>query len=201
MEERELKFALEGREAYEHALRALGSGEGRELANHYFLGDREKRLDRGEALVRLRTAGRMAWLAFKTGLVREGALFTSIEVEDEIDPVAAEAILAGERDLLGLSLPSARAALEALGPSSLRLGGSSRTWRTVVRLPGGTMAEIDRCEFPGGREDWEIEIETTDPGAAEKDLRSVLGPAGVALVPQTKTKYRRFLEAAGILPE
>jgi uncharacterized protein YjbK len=196
MLEQELKFALPDRDAYQAALRVFGPGETRELVNHYFRGDAQGRLDRGEAMVRLRTAGGRAWLAYKSGLVREGALFRCREEEDEIAPPLAEAILEGAQDPLALPLPSARAAREALGASPLRVAGCSRTRRTAVRLPDGDLAEIDRSTFPGGAEDWEIEIETSDPAGSERALRRLLGPPGIVLRPQTKTKYRRFLEAA-----
>lgn len=199
MEETELKFALADREDYERILKILGPPRAvREQTNHYFLGDEAGILDRGEAMLRLRTVAQgPAVLAFKDRLVREGALFRSREFEGALDDETSARLLAGEIDPLTLETSPASEARAVLGKGPLRLGGVSRTKRSELVLDSDEVLEVDASTFPGGRQDWEIELETRDPASAQRHLRGLLGRMSIVLRPQTRTKFRRFLDALG----
>lgn len=71
--------------------------------------------------------------------------------------------------------------------------GQVQNLRIRYPLPTGDTAELDRTEFPGGGLDYELEVETEQPEEVERYLQSL----GVPLEPQSKTKFRRFLEAIG----
>ncbi|MHC5039411.1 MAG: CYTH domain-containing protein [Planctomycetota bacterium] len=196
MKEVELKFAIAHREDVKRLIQAFGEPQTTwEQVNHYFLGDAKGCLDRGEALLRLREFAGRAVLAFKTDLVREGALFQCEETEVELDPSTASALLAGEVNPLALENPASKRAREALGEGFPRVGGYSITQRTQIPLESGEVLEIDHSRFPGGVEDFEIEVETSDPTTTASFLRGVAGRMGIVLRPQTKTKLRRFLDA------
>ncbi|MHC4598450.1 MAG: CYTH domain-containing protein [Planctomycetota bacterium] len=200
MQEVELKFALERREDYERIVKMLGGPEAEfEQTNHYFFGDAGGILERGEALLRLRIQGDRTFLAFKEGLVKEGALFRCREVEAPLDEEKASAILVGAADPLTIDHPASTAAKERLGSSALRIAGASRTHRSEFLLDTKETLQVDRSTFPGGREDWELELETGDPPASERRLRGLAGRMGIVLQAQTRSKYRRFLDALRVL--
>ncbi len=199
MQETELKFSLHDLEAYETVIRNLGPARRvREQTNHYFTGDEGGRLQNGEAMVRLREEDGGFRLAFKEGLVVEGACFRCREVEEDLPPETGRALLAGTRQPGETGGEASRALTASLGEATLSIAGTSRTKRVELDLPGGVVLQADHAVFPGGREDFELEIETADPGEAERELRRLLGRRGIVPKAQTKTKYRRFLEAAGL---
>jgi len=196
--EQELKYRLRDLDEFERLIAALGGPEATaEQLNHYFVGDAGGVLERGEAMLRLRLTRDSAALAFKSGLVRDGALFRCEEVEAPVARELGEAMEAGKADPLALDHPASREALRVLGSGPLRVAGASRTLRSRIRLESGEILEADRCSFPGGFEDFEIELETDDPATSASFLRREAGFHGIVLRPQEKTKYRRFLEGAG----
>jgi uncharacterized protein YjbK len=196
MRETELKFAVAGTEAFARILGAFGGARSTvRQVNHYLVGDGEGVLARGEAMVRIREEAGKAYFTFKSGLVREGAYFSSREVECEIDAAQAASLLAGQASPLAVDNAVGRALRDALTPGPFRVAGRSTTDRTRVDLSNGECLEADHGRFPGGVEDFEIEVETEDPAGTERLLRETLAPLGVELVPQTRTKYRRFLDA------
>ena len=196
MQEVELKFSLADREEFERARKILGRPKRAAVqVNHYFVGDPKGRLDRGEALLRLRVKAEGAVLTFKDGLKKTGALYECREVEGEVSPAAAQDLLAGRRSPLDLDTEASLAACEALGGGSPRIAGASETERAVYDLAGADALLLDRTRFPGGREDYEIEIETLDPPSAEAAAWCLFGIAGIVLKPQTRTKVARFLAA------
>lgn len=199
MREIELKYDLRDREEYERVLRALGE-PARVLrqVNHYFIGDGGNRLRRGEAVLRLREEDGRFTLAFKTGAGLEGGVLRCEETEAPLDAETARALLDSRRNPLALDHEASKAAAGCLGGGDLRIAGSSRTERAEFRMDEGEVLQVDRVEFPGGGEDFEIEMETDDPRAADFTLRRMFGQMGIVLAPQKKTKVRRFLEAAGL---
>ncbi|MHC4778806.1 MAG: CYTH domain-containing protein [Planctomycetota bacterium] len=199
MDETELKFILMDREDYERILKILAPPRAvKDQTNHYYLGDPAGILDRGEAMLRLRTVSHgPAVLAFKDRLVKDGALFKCREIEAPLQDETAARLLAGEIDPLTLDSPPAAEARAVLGEGTIRIGGVSRTRRSEFVLDSDEVLQVDMSTFPGGREDWEIELETHDPVSAQRRLRGLLGRSSIVLRPQTRTKVRRFLDALG----
>lgn len=190
-----MKFSLRDAHDFERALSLLGSPSWhRTQANHYFGGDPAGLLDSGEAMLRLRISGEKAWLTWKADLVKKGALYHCTEVEVPLSTSQAQSLLDHPEEALDPSLSPGETALEKIGKGSLILLGESTTERTGFRLSQGAVVLADRSRFPGGAEDFELELESDDP-AAERELRSILGRGGLVLHPQTATKYARFLNA------
>lgn len=193
----ELKYALEDEAAFERLLAVLGEPAAvRRQVNHYFTGDDSGLLARGEAVLRLREEDGSWFLAFKHGLVREGSLYRCEEHESALPAAVAAALLSGAADPRSLDHPASAAARARLGPGSLGPAGSSRTVRTLFRLDTGEILEADRCLFPGGRTDFEIELETDDPARGAARISALAARAGMVLAAQERSKIRRFLDAA-----
>ncbi|MCU0722032.1 MAG: CYTH domain-containing protein [Planctomycetes bacterium] len=196
MQEVEFKFALAVRAEYDRVRAALG--EPRKSAvqvNHYFTGDRGGVLGRGEALLRLRVTPSKAVLTFKDGLRKQGALYRCREIEDEVSPGERDGLLEGRLHPLELDREASRVAAGALGPGRLRVAGASETERTEFAFRDGETLLLDRTRFPGGLEDYEIELETADPAGAEAALHALFGRLGIEARPQPRTKFARFLDA------
>jgi uncharacterized protein YjbK len=194
--ERELKFVIASAAAYQLVLERLAPGvEPLVQLNHYMLGDPNGALARGEAMLRLRESGGSFVLAFKSRLSVEGAYFSCQEVEAHIPANEAAALLAGGVDLTASGPPPLRLAAEIDPSPWVRSAGTSCTFRVRAPLPTGDLAELDRSLFPGGIEDFELEVETENPRPVQ-DLIAELGRSlGLVMPPQTRTKYRRFLDA------
>jgi uncharacterized protein YjbK len=195
--ETELKYAIRSREDYEKLRSRLSpAGEPVVQINHYFSGRPDGPLARGRAMLRLRQAEGGFVLAFKGGLRIRDDHFSSTEIEVPLDGEKAEAALREGLDA-GLPLDPVSAAA-ALDPTPVfRAAGSSKTLRIRAPLPTGDTAELDRCSFPGGAEDFELEVETRDPEPVRRLVASLARELGLVLRPQSRTKYRRFLEASG----
>ena len=194
--ERELKFVIASAADYQLVLKRLAPGA-RPLVqlNHYMLGNPDGALARGEAMLRLRESGGSFVLAFKSRLSVEGAYFSCREVEAPIPAREAAALLADGADLTASGPPPWRLAAVVDPSPWVRSAGTSCTYRVRAPLPTGDLAELDRSLFPGGIEDYELEVETTTPKPVQ-DLVAELGRSlGLVLPPQTRTKYRRFLDA------
>lgn len=84
------------------------------------------------------------------------------------------------------------------GIEELRLQGALRNERQVFPMPQGFTIEFDKTVFPGARIDYEIEVETDDPETVRLALNSLLEQNAIDFVPETKTKYSRFLAALGL---
>lgn len=184
MTENELKFKLPSRQAYEKVEARLGKSTGvREQVNRYYdLG--EGVLSSGDAVFRLRRQNGKKILTFKVGMKREGGYFQAEEIEVEVEseePAAWE----GSAPLAALR--------SHFGEGELRFQGQTTNLRKCFPLNCGAVVELDQTTFPGGRVDYELEVETDDPDAVIEELSDVFGAAKVAMHPQTETKYARFL--------
>ncbi len=193
--EKELKFVLPGPEHHARLSSEFRSPPESLQINRYFFGAPGNPLAAGTAMLRLREEAGKYTLTFKGRLEASRGYFTSDEVEEEIPaPVAREMIARGIRPSNRCPAPVAAAA--SADPSrAFSEGGSSSTFRSRAPIPTGDAIEIDRCAFPGGILDYEAEIETDDPSAASGYVEDLFARIGVPIVPQTRTKYRRFLDA------
>jgi len=201
--ERELKFRLPSREAYEAVRDALGPPRERlEQTNWYFSPAGPAASSLPPLSVRVREeAGRLV-LSVKLGRKLTGAYFETEETEAELSPAEWADVLAGRQEVAALDSPPAR--IIAGLAVKLRPQGSVRNLRLswpaeVLGLAGGGDEELilDATSYPDGSADWEIEFETDNPAPAEKAIRALLSRLGIDPEPQEQTKHERFLERTG----
>ncbi|MBX3166099.1 MAG: CYTH domain-containing protein [Candidatus Eremiobacteraeota bacterium] len=189
--EQELKYQIAGPAEFEKVLQFLGpAGEVLEQCNHYF-SDRPERPSPDWSL-RVRQENELYELTFKLGKQQSQGYFQSTEVECPIDSQQVEELL--NQPIWSESLwelPPLERLRREFGVERLVLLGSLRNQRHCCPQPAGWTAELDITWFPGGRTDYELEIETAEVAAVEQALQ----PIEQYLIRQTKTKFRRFLEA------
>lgn len=210
--ERELKLGVPDREAFD-AL--IGAAEGRRDAparqvNHFFDTAANTLRDRRIGF-RVREEGECFFLTLKGPSDRAvgGMLSDRVELESELAPEAARAVLAGQgpaQELVGVleaDCPESRALLkavrEACAEAPLVEIGSFENERTRVRttLAGeDVVLEFDRTCYPAGELRYEVEVELAPEQSADllaRELESLFAAAGVRSVPTT-SKLKRFLE-------
>ena len=125
----------------------------------------------------------------------DNGVFVAEEHEQPLDAERWEAFEAGA-ELAGATGPvfDWLAANGLRGP--WRIEGEMRNERREIPVEGYRL-EVDRTTFPDGTVDAEVEVETADPEGARVLLARLAAGAGVALRPQTLTKYARFLAHGG----
>lgn len=190
----ELKMRLPG----EQAARRLGTVLGAPLATveqvNLYLETADGQVASGPSMVRLRREEGRWTLTYKRGLQVQAGYFEAREVEALLD--ASPEAEWSEADLPGLESLAPLRALRADGvPGELSVLGEVYNLRASYRLSNGDILELDRTRFPGGREDWEVEVETRRPEEVRALLADLFDRVGVALEEQRQTKYERFLEA------
>lgn len=188
--EQELKYQIAGPAEFEKVLQFLGPArEVLEQCNHYF-SDRPDRPSPDWSL-RVRQENELFELTFKLGKKQEAGYFQSTEVECPIDAQQVEELLGQPVWSETLwELPPLERLRQEFGVSRLVLLGSLRNRRHVCPQSAGWVAELDITDYSRGRVDYELEVETAAVAAVEQALQ----PIGALLSPQTKTKFRRFLE-------
>jgi uncharacterized protein YjbK len=208
----ELKRRLVGPGAADKLIAALGAPvrEDKRQRNHIFDTD-DGRLHRSRFALRLRVEEGAVFLTAKGPGRSVGASTGSkLEAETRIESALAEAILAGERDVLAELRDRVRdPAYEslwrgmdaALAGTAVRSRGSFENRRRTipVDLPGGLQVdvEVDQTRFSRERADEEVEIELPDEQAvavAEAWLERLTRDAGIATAPSSP-KIARFYEA------
>ncbi len=115
--------------------------------------------------------------------------------EREADvPIARwQALRHGTLDPMTLSLPPLAFLRDELGVTRTERVGVMVNRRHVVPW-NGFILEVDRTEFPGGRVEAEIEVETDHDriGEARQRLQELAAKIGVKLQPQPLGKFSRF---------
>ncbi|MGI5845395.1 MAG: CYTH domain-containing protein [Candidatus Xenobium sp.] len=190
----ELKMRLPGGQA----ARRLGTVLGVPLATleqvNLYLETTDGQVASGRSMVRLRREEGRWTLTYKRGLQVQAGYFEAREVEALLG--ASPEAEWSEADLPGLESLAPLRALRADGVlGELSVSGEVYNLRARYRLSNGDILELDRTRFPGGREDWEVEVETRRPEEVRALLTDLFDRAGVALEEQRQTKYERFLEA------
>jgi uncharacterized protein YjbK len=191
--ERELKFKLPDRAAYDRLAEALGTEIRREAQTNYFLDTVNGDIARSRrSVMRVRDRGTRFTTTFKWGQDGQDGYFQAEEIQVEIPAELAERMRQGELPVAARALAPIRRLIEVFGPQErLVPQGIMRNLRRVFELSGSDMAELDETTYTDGSIDYELEVETDEPGR----VRSVLELLGFAdLEPQDKTKYARFLE-------
>ncbi|MGE0491882.1 MAG: CYTH domain-containing protein [Vulcanimicrobiota bacterium] len=187
MTEKELKFIVPDEPAYQRLLALLGEPQARmQQVNRYF-DTPDGRVTAGFAALRERTESGRRVLTFKAGKRQQDGYFEALEFECELDDQLFPDQCWGLAPMVEFT--------SRFGEGPLVEQGATENLRLCFRLSGGWLLELDRTVFPGGRVEFEAEVETEDPEATRAELATLFAQAQVALTPQTKTKYARFLEA------
>jgi uncharacterized protein YjbK len=214
----ELKFALTDAAELEKLSAALGGTAGPtvEQINHFF-DTAELDLHREKHVLRLREEDRSRYLvtAKGPGGSEDGALSERTELETNVDPSTAQAILEGStsalsvlEQALGAEAPLLKNLRTLAGGKALNSVGKFENTRTPqgvsVDLGGGitrrVVFELDRTVFPNGRIDFEVEIElqAAEDEAERKRLaqaiRSLVEKAGIS-VRTAPSKAKRLFDA------
>ena len=189
----ELKFRLEGRVQYEELCRKMGDPVDRcNQINHYFR-SADGKIPGEEGVIRIRLERDRAVLTVKLGVLTNG-LARAQEYEEpwsgppeEMPPPSDVLWRSGHRGLRTLE--------ERFGKRfPLVWLGSMVNERKLYRSVEGLGMEVDASRYPDGEEDYEIEVETEDPERDREILEALLRDLGIRFVPQTATKYQRFLQ-------
>jgi uncharacterized protein YjbK len=189
--EHELKISLPGAADFDLLLAGLGEPEKQSRqVNHYY--DTSDRALLGARMsLRFREEEGKSWFSLKRmGGWSEGYL-RGEELEAEVREKISDP---AQLDPYHWDLPPIRFLRRQFGALRLVWQGSIRNTRRVYSLGEGIRMEVDRTEFPGGRVEYEIEVECQDEEKARHLLLGLLDSRGVRWVPQTKTKQQRFLE-------
>ncbi|MBS2034675.1 CYTH domain-containing protein [bacterium] len=188
--EQELKFQIAGPAEFEKVLSFLGPAE--KLLNqcNYYFSDRADRVSPDWSL-RVRQENDLFELTFKLGQKQSEGYFQATEVECLVDKDQADELLYQPVWSETLwELPPLQRLRQEFGVERLVLLGSLRNQRHRCPQAGGWVAELDITQFPNGQTDYELEVETADV----EGVRQALKPVDEYLAPQSKTKFRRFLE-------
>lgn len=185
-QEVELKFVLSESD-YKALMEALG-GETqlfqREQRNQYF-DTQSGELQSQKIMLRARFEGGRTILTVKESATRKGALFSCRETEKEVEQESWKAELQNFVQPLELQAP-------------LVLVGEMKNLRTAFSWNGLELL-LDRTQVTQDRVDFELECETDKPDLANEILLNLFKELGIPVVEQKQSKYRRFLEANGIL--
>lgn len=188
----ELKLRLEGRAQYERLCREMGDPtDAWEQVNHYF-GSADGKIPGEEGVIRIRVERGRAVFTVKLGALKNG-LANAQEYEEpwpgppeEIPPASSSIWATGHA---GIGVLEERFG----GRFPLVCLGSMVNRRRLCRSAEGLCMEVDASLYPDGHEDYEVEVETEDPERDRELLERLLHDLGIRFVPQTATKYQRFL--------
>lgn len=195
--ERELKLCLPDEETWAAARNALGD-PARTLrqVNTYF--DTRRRTLRG-MMVRVREEdGALAVTAKDRAVIDpETSSLSSRERTAPLLPAQWALVHRGRCALTALPIPLCEALRVEAGDALFPIGSVVNT-RTVHPLAQGYLAELDRTELPGGRVDYEVEVELRESGhtliGALVALAEALPGLDVRSWEAASPKYARFLD-------
>lgn len=198
--ETELKYRLEARAEYEKLCGGLGDPvDAWEQINHYFQSE-DGKIPGEEGVIRIRQEKGKAVLTVKLGALENG-LARAREYEQ---PWSGPADQMPPR-----SKALWRSRHEGLEIFQRRLGrqfplvwvGRMVNLRKLYRYGQSFCMEVDASRYPDGQEDYEVEVETEFPERDRALLEALLHDLGIGVVPQTETKYQRFLRHLGTSDE
>ena len=195
----ELKLALTPPEALERLLANLPTPDAVITQTNHYFADPLGLLARDRVMVRVRESVNEAGegpqpvvLTIKKRAEVNNGLFIAQEDEYELDPGAWQVVRDQGGDLRQAEVKPLEALCESIGVSMLFKVGAFRNTRRCIPFQG-LMLEVDRTEFPGGRVDVEVEVETEDVERARRVLMTFADSHHLHLQPQTLGKYSRFV--------
>lgn len=201
--EREVKLHLDDEAAWAAIRHTLGSPEAVLHQTNTYFDTRDRRLLRtGRLMVRVREENGRIRIQAKDRVRDSVGLLESRERAADLTPEQWRRVHRTEVALSALPLELA-AALGHEAGGALYPIGSVVNRREVYRLADGYLAEVDRTEFPGGRIDFEVELELRQvhhtAAAAVAALDAAAPGHGVDSLPNPRSKYARFLAALDAL--
>ncbi len=196
----ELKWALDV--ASHGALAPLltqSLGQPRTLVQHNrFFDTADRRLRQAKLNLRLRRENAALLLTCKGHLgIGANGEHRHTEWEEWLDPAWWNDIDQGVLDAARLPLPEQ--VRQALGGAELTSLGGFANHRLEFHQDGehSALLCLDRTDFPGGRIDHELEIETASPQVNDQRWRQQLQQWGIPFRLQPLTKFVRFLQTRG----
>lgn len=191
--ETELKYRLEGVEAFRRICEKLGPpAEEWEQVNHYYQ-SADGRIPGKRGVIRIRSEKGQAVFTVKLEGILERGVARSMEFEFPWRGDSRQFPPSPE-SLWGAGHPGMEALAAECGHRfPLVRVGEMINRRKVFPFSGDLLLEIDASRYPDGETDYEVELETADPERDRILLLRVLDEAGVHSTQQTETKYQRFL--------
>lgn len=193
--EREIKLKLDGMGEWEALRNYFGKHEERLDQVNFYFDTAGKDLEKLKAMLRVRQEnGKHFRMAFKRNIRIKGGYFQNEEVETDIDSnLFANMRLCDSLQIEELEPIRCIRRLEIVDP--LLLIGKLANLRFRYFLPNGCCVELDRITLPNGNVEYELEAETENPGEVRAIIDQIFQRLGIKVVPQTQTKYERFLSA------
>jgi adenylate cyclase class IV len=130
-------------------------------------------------------------MTFKLPLDRAAGKRTSQEIEAQIEWQFPPRVL--RHDMVPAVIGAALASVCVHAPRRL---GAMRNRRSVVRLPGGDIVEMDEVTLPGGVMFYEVEIESASDAVHDSAVASIREIAGDCKWSE-RGKFQRFRAAIG----
>ena len=198
--EKELKIAITDESIWFNLREVLGgeSSAVREQINTYFDTSDRALLGTGGMMIRVRQENEAIEVTAKDRIAID-AKAASLQTRERTAPLSAlqwQRVHRGECDLTALDVDLCRTLRDEVGGLLFPIGSIVNT-RHVYELEHGYIAELDRTEFPGGRVDFEVEVELRLPHHSFEGARQALALpleiAGVEIVEPSSPKYQRFL--------
>lgn len=189
--EKELKIRLEGRPDHERLERLLGTPEHEAEQVNAYLDTDDRAFQEHRIMARIRDEGHGLRLTVKWGAVHTDGYFQAQEEEADLDSETPELALSGGEAaaVLARICPPAK----ALPLERLTVLGRLNNRRQRYSVEDFEL-ELDSSRYGDGAEDFELELETERPEAAAELIRRLLAQCGARGVPQTQSKYERFLD-------
>lgn len=208
----EVKLALASRADYLRLLERLGTPRERIIQSNTFYDSSTGAWAAAQVALRLRTETistegppdrQRALLTLKCGGSVHGDVFSRGEIECDLPLSALEDLRANPLRFLELDVPPIRALRERLPEvrDLVALGGFENlrwVYPMTMEIGGRKFTgdwEVDQTTFPGGRIDYELEMELEDEStaqAASAVIQARLDALGVRYHPQPTGKYTRF---------
>lgn len=188
--EREIKLDLLNQRNYDEFLALLPAPVQILRQDNLYVDDERGTLRRERVMLRVRVSQLSSVITVKRRLSVTHGYFSAEEEEADLPhPWSGDlSTLAAHPSVLRLQTE--------LGMGPPRITGAIRNIRRCIAYQGLSL-ELDHSRFPGQTERWELEVETETPEQALALLMPLFAAANVPFVPQTETKYARFLRALG----
>ncbi len=193
--EREWKIIVEGAEAMERLLDALGDPDRIERQRNVYFDTEDSALRELRRMLRVRIAGDSIVLTYKGRSTIVDGFMSSREVEADLDGETWSAIEQGSQEISDLSHPPVIEAIAGLDCPRLRGHAELHNLRRFYPRAAGYTLELDETRYPDGTVEHEIEAEVTPEQAEEvrRDLEGLLRSLDLPMTPQTRSKYARLL--------
>jgi uncharacterized protein YjbK len=193
--EQELKL-LVTKETYDRLLTHANKNMPSLQQTNYYFDMPDFYMGKNGVMLRVREENGKWILCAKIKQKSDSAAVSSIELEKEISPdVFAEG--KENPDILVALLPEEgqRAIRRLVAPSDLIVRGTLRNERHKLQLIEGYLCELDRTSLPGGKEEYELEIEGMESEAACQHVIDSLSSMGYSFSINQKSKYQRLQES------